>query len=62
MATSIPSDIMTPDRIETHIGTLEFFEGFPTDAPVRKVYDNLDFLREVDAFLTAESARNHLRS
>jgi hypothetical protein len=29
MATGIPPDIMTPDRIETRIGTLEFFRGLP---------------------------------
>ena len=53
MATDIPTAITTPDRVETRIGTLEFFDGFPTQATVDLVYDNLDFLRGVEAFLTA---------
>jgi hypothetical protein len=44
--------ITTPDRVETRIGTLEFFDGFPTQATVDLVYDNLDFLRGVEAFLS----------
>jgi len=53
MATDVPVAITTPDRVETRIGTLEFFDGFPTPATVDLVYDNLDFLRGVEAFLTA---------
>jgi hypothetical protein len=53
MTTDIPASITTPDKIETRIGTLEFFDGFPDDATVQKVYDNLDFQRGVHAFLTA---------
>ena len=26
----IPQKIMTPDRVETHIGTLDFYDGVPT--------------------------------
>jgi hypothetical protein len=53
MATDIPAPITTPDRVETRIGTLEFFDGFPTEATAELVYDNLDFLRGVEAFLSA---------
>ena len=53
MATDIPASITTPDRVETRIGTLEFFDGFPTEATAELVYDNLDFLRGVEVFLTA---------
>jgi hypothetical protein len=52
MATPIPSDILTPDRVETRIGTLEFLDGFPTEATTEKVYDHLDFTRGVEAFLS----------
>jgi len=52
MATDIPEAITTPDHVETRIGTLEFFDGFPTPATVDLVYDNLDFLRGIEAFLT----------
>ena len=53
MATDIPASITTPDRVETRIGTLEFFDGFPSEATAELVYDNLDFLRGVEVFLTA---------
>ena len=52
MATDIPTHITTPDRVETRIGALEFFDGFPTEATAELVYDNLDFLRGVEAFLS----------
>jgi hypothetical protein len=32
MTTEIPASITTPDRVETRIGTLEFFDGIPTKA------------------------------
>ena len=47
----IPEKIMTPDRVETRIGTLEFFDGMPSKATVEKVYDNLDLMRGVETFL-----------
>ena len=47
MATDIPASITTPDRVETRLGTLRFFDGFPDDATVQTVYDNLDFQRGV---------------
>jgi hypothetical protein len=51
MTTDIPESIMTPDTVETRIGTLSFFDGYPDDATTQKVYDNLDFMRGVEAFL-----------
>lgn len=48
----IPAQIMTPDRVETRIGTLEFFDGMPNDATVEKVYDNLLLNRGVETFLS----------
>lgn len=53
MKTDIPKSITTPDSVKTRIGTLKLFDGFPDDATVQKVYDNLDFQRGVQAFLTA---------
>jgi hypothetical protein len=49
--TKIPEQIMTPDKVETHIGELDFYDGVPTKATVQKVYDNLDYLRGIDVFL-----------
>jgi hypothetical protein len=53
MATDIPASITTPDSVETRLGTLRFFDGFPDAATVATVYDNLDFQRGVQVFLTA---------
>ena len=52
MTTPIPSSITTPDSVETRLGTLKFTDGFPDDATVEKVYDNLDFERGVQTFLS----------
>src|SRR5580704_16367801 len=52
MTTPIPPSITTPDSVDTPIGTLKFFDGFPDDATVQKVYDNLDFSRGVQAFMS----------
>jgi hypothetical protein len=49
--THIPAKIMTPDKVETRIGTLEFVDGIPTKETADLVYDNLDFLRGVETFL-----------
>jgi len=51
MTTDIPASITTPDVVETSLGTLRFFDGFPDSTTVQKVYDNLDFQRGVQAFL-----------
>ena len=53
MTTDIPASITTPDTVETRLGTLKFIDGFPDHATVQKVYDNLDFQRGVQVFLTA---------
>ena len=47
----IPKAVMTPDVVETSIGTLKFFDGMPDRATVEKVYDNLDTIRASEAFL-----------
>src|ERR1700689_3208229 len=48
---TIPAQIMTPDSVATRIGTLKFFDGLPDKETTQKVYDNLDFMRGVEAFL-----------
>ena len=48
----VPPSITTPDTVETRIGTLKFFDGLPDQDTVKKVYDNLDFARGVEAFLS----------
>src|SRR5512134_2907542 len=51
MTTDIPAGIAIPDTVETRLGTLRFFDGFPDSATVEKLYDNLDFQRAVQAYL-----------
>jgi len=58
MTTDIPPGIAMPDSVETRLGTLKFFDGFPDDASVEKIYDNLDFQRAVQAYLLALPAVN----
>lgn len=43
--------ISIPDKVETAIGTLEFFDGVPTYDTVATVYENLDRMRGIDVFL-----------
>ena len=54
----IPENIMTPDKVQSRIGELNFFDGVPTDATVEKIYDNLDYLRGIDVFLNFIPACN----
>jgi hypothetical protein len=53
MTTPIPPGIVMPDSVETRLGTLKFFDGFPDRPTVEKIYDNLDFQRAVQAYLLA---------
>ena len=51
MTTDIPASITTPDQVETRLGKLKFFDGFPSQDTVEKCYDNLLFMRGVEVFL-----------
>jgi len=53
MTTETPPDLVTPNKIDTRIGELKFFDGNPDKETVQKVYDYLDFQRGVDVFLNA---------
>src|SRR3984957_14969564 len=55
MTTPIPPQITTPDSVETRVGTLHFRDGVPDEATTQKVYDNLDFQRGVQSFLSGMS-------
>lgn len=53
----VPANIMTPDKVETELlGTLDFFDGLPSEATVKKTYDFLDVSRGVQTFLTGMPA------
>ena len=45
--------ISTPDRVESRLGTLEFDDGAPTKATAELLYDHLDFVHGVEAFINA---------
>jgi hypothetical protein len=47
----VPSSILTPDKVETRLGTLRFTDGAPDAKTAELAYDNLDFMRGVEAFL-----------
>lgn len=47
----IPEKIMTPDKVETRLGTLNFVDGVPTEETTKTLYDHLDHSRGVEAFL-----------
>jgi hypothetical protein len=50
---AIPSALVTPDKVETRIGPLQFKDGAPSEETAAKVYDTLDFTRGLDAFLNS---------
>lgn len=51
MTTPIPEGVEMPDQVNSRLGTLNFFDGFPDDATQEKLYDNLDFQRALQAYL-----------
>jgi hypothetical protein len=51
MTTEIPDGIASPDKVETPLGTLRFFDGVPDQETTQKLYDSLDYQRAVQAFL-----------
>lgn len=53
MTTTVPHGVATPDSVKTRLGELKFTDGFPHDATVKKVLDNLDFQRGVQTVLTS---------
>ena len=54
--TPVPSKILTPDHVESRIGPLDFVDGVPTVDTADRLFDHLDFLRGVEAFLTCVPA------
>ena len=52
-STPIASGVAVPDKIESSLGTLRLNYGFPEDATVEKIYDNLDRSRALQAYLLA---------
>ena len=49
-AQAIPQSVITPDKVESRIGTLTFQDGQPNKQTVAKLYDQLDFQYATRAF------------
>jgi hypothetical protein len=49
-----------PSHMKSRLGTLKFFDGFPDKDTARKLFDNLDFQRAVQAYLLALPAVNQV--
>ena len=52
-STPMPQGVAAPSKIESRLGTLNLFDGFPDEATAQKLWDNLDFQRAVQAYLLA---------
>lgn len=50
-ATEIPANVITPDKMETRIGTLHFKDGVPSKETAQKLWDQQDFSRAVEAMI-----------
>ena len=53
VSTETLRSISTPDRVESRLGTLEFDDGAPSEATAALLYDHLDFMHGVEAFINA---------
>jgi hypothetical protein len=51
MTTPIAPGVAVPDKMETSIGTLHLSDGVPDPETTRKIYDNLDRSRALQAYL-----------
>src|SRR3974377_1971024 len=53
MTTPIAPGVAVPDKIDTSIGTLKLSYGSPDADTIKKIYDNLDRSRALQAYLMA---------
>ena len=49
--TTIPEDVLPPDRVKTRLGTFNYFDGFPDDDTMAKARRQVDLGRGVQTFL-----------
>ena len=50
-----PPSLVTPDRVESPIGRLEFKDGAPSKATADRLYDQIDFTHAYDTFMNTLS-------
>ena len=53
LAAEVLKRLSTPDRVESRLGGLEFTDGAPSAKTVETLYDHLDYVHALNAFLTA---------
>jgi hypothetical protein len=53
VSAEVLASLSTPDRVESRIGELEFTDGAPARKTVETLYEHLDFVHAVNAFLAA---------
>jgi hypothetical protein len=41
----------TPDSVQTRLGSLSFENGYPSEETARKLFDEMDYQRAVQAYL-----------
>jgi hypothetical protein len=51
MSIDVPENMTTPDKVDTSIGTLNYFDGVPTRETTQAVYDYVDRSRAVEVYL-----------
>jgi hypothetical protein len=56
--TKIPESVLTPDTVETKLGTLKFFDGIPDAKAAKALFANLDLNRGLQAILNGMPAAN----
>ena len=56
--TKIPEWVLTPDTVETKLGTLEFFDGIPNEKSAEALFANLDLNRALQIILNGMPASN----
>ncbi|MGB5881334.1 MAG: DUF1254 domain-containing protein, partial [Thermoanaerobaculia bacterium] len=56
--TKIPESVLTPDTVETKLGTLKFFDGIPDEKAAALLFANLDLNRGLQALLNGMPASN----
>ncbi len=52
---AIPRSLVTPDRVESRVGTLDFKDGVPSEDTARRLYDNIDYTHAYNAFMNTLS-------
>jgi hypothetical protein len=53
MTSEIPRNLLTPDELESSLGTLSFTDGAPSADTVETIRDHLDYVKALDAFMKA---------